>query len=175
MGSALQKLAALNRMTWIQGPWQAPQAGAAEAPAKPSRSPCSAGLPAALMHPTAVYRPRREGAVTVHHLQAALPVMILWASTECLRIAVSAVRNDPSAHLIPRLTCRPSANGYEALPGNEVEDEKKAAKEQEELEDKYEKMLMDVYDTLYKVQSHHLMLSTHDTFQVWQCASYFLI
>ena len=63
--------------------------------------------------------------------------------------------------LIPRLRCRVSANGYEALPGDEVEDEKKAAREQEELEDRYEKMLMDVYDTLYKVHSHHLMPSYH--------------
>ena len=54
MGSALQKLAALNQMTWIQGPWQAPQADAAGAPAKGSRSACSAGLSAAPMHPTAV-------------------------------------------------------------------------------------------------------------------------
>ena len=46
MGSALEKLAALNKMTWIQGPWQAPQAGPAEAPAKGSRSAGSAGLPA---------------------------------------------------------------------------------------------------------------------------------
>ena len=59
------------------------------------------------------------------------------------------------------MTCRTSANGYEALPGNEVEDGKKAAREQEELEDRYEKMLMDVYDTLYKVPLHHLMLSSH--------------
>ena len=59
MGSALQKLAALNQMTWIQGPWQAPQAGAAEAPAKGSRSACSASLPAALMHPTAADQARR--------------------------------------------------------------------------------------------------------------------
>ena len=60
MGSALQKLAALNQMTWVQGPWQAPQAGAAEAPAKGSRSACPAGLSAALMHPTAVQHLKGE-------------------------------------------------------------------------------------------------------------------
>ena len=75
---------------------------------------------------------------------------------------------------IPHLTCRVAANGYEALPGDELEDEKKAAREQEELEDRYEKMLMDVYDTLYKVQSHHLMLFLHDIFQVWRYTLYFL-
>ena len=62
---------------------------------------------------------------------------------------VVSCRIDPSRCL----TCRVSANGYEALPGNELEDEKKASREQEELEDRYEKMLMDVYDTLYKVGS----------------------
>ena len=68
--------------------------------------------------------------------------------------------------LISCLTCRIFANGYEALPGNDLEDEKKAAREQEELEDRYEKMLMDVYDTLYKVQSHHLTFSLQDLFQM---------
>ena len=80
---------------------------------------------------------------------------------------MAAMRNDPSACLSSRLTCRVSANGYEALPGDEIEDEKKAAREQEELEDRFEKMLMDVYDTLYKVQPHHLMLAWHETIQVW--------
>ena len=70
---------------------------------------------------------------------------------------VVSCRIDPSLCL----TCRVSANGYEALPGNELEDEKKAAREQEELEDRYEKMLMDVYDTLYKVHLHHLLPSYH--------------
>ena len=73
------------------------------------------------------------------------------------------------------LTYRVSANGYEALPGDDLEDEKKAAREQEELEDRYEKMLMDVYDTLYKVHSPHLTLSLHDIFEAWRCALYFLI
>ena len=49
MGSALQKLAALNQMTWVQGPWQAP----AEAPAKGSRSACPARFSAAPMHSNA--------------------------------------------------------------------------------------------------------------------------
>ena len=71
MGSALQKLAALNRMTWIQGPWQASQTDAAEAPAKGSRYPCSA----ACLQPQCIplQQTKRAGAVTVHHLQAALP------------------------------------------------------------------------------------------------------
>ena len=58
MGAALQKLAALNQMTWVQGPWQAPQAHAADTPAKGSRCACSLGFSAALTCPTAVGHPR---------------------------------------------------------------------------------------------------------------------
>ena len=45
-------------------------------------------------------------------------------------------------------------DGYEALPGASMEEAeaKAAAKEQAAREDKYERMLMDVYNALYKVR-----------------------
>ena len=51
--------------------------------------------------------------------------------------------------------CRARSDGYEALPstGMEEEDTKKAAAEQAAREDKYERMLMDVYNALYKVRT----------------------
>lgn len=51
--------------------------------------------------------------------------------------------------------CRVRGDGYEALPSTsmEVEDAKKAATEQAAREDKYERMLMDVYNALYKVMT----------------------
>ncbi|CAL5227833.1 g10862 [Coccomyxa viridis] len=78
MGLALEKLAELNRMTWLQGPWESPS------------------------------------------------------------------QNGKSAR----------ADGYETLPGasTEGEEAKAAAKEQAAREDKYERLLMDVYNALYKVE-----------------------
>lgn len=57
------------------------------------------------------------------------------------------------------MLCRERPDGYEALPGDGLEegDNKEAAQEQAAREDKYERMLMDVYNTLYKATALNVL------------------
>ena len=74
--------------------------------------------------------------------------------------------------------CSARADGYETLPGasTEGEEAKAAAKEQAAREDKYERLLMDVYNALYKVDSG---LAPEQSFgrgtlsPLWVCSSHF--
>ena len=51
------------------------------------------------------------------------------------------------------MVCRERSDYYEPLPDSDLEngEEKELAREQAAQEDKYERMLMDVYNALYKV------------------------
>lgn len=58
------------------------------------------------------------------------------------------------------MVCRERSDYYEPLPDSDLEngEEKELAREQAAQEDKYERMLMEVYNALYKV--HRLAFPT---------------
>lgn len=171
MGQALEKLAELNRMTWVHGPWESPsQKSKRQAPCicsiahmcrstnccRPStylrgKSDWGNDLASGMMHSCSREAPPLYGLMP---LQWAMHWKLDWtirAGCKLKELTLSCK--------IGLMLCRERPDGYEALPGDGLEegDSKEAAQEQAAREDKYERMLMDVYNTLYKATALNVL------------------